>query len=304
MTQKKKQEAEVGNVLPESISVSQVVLPDKWNRDKAGDLKGLIRSIKQAGQLVPIVVRKVGKDKYEVSDGRRRLLALKEIGEKTVRITSAQGAPEDDYINSLVINLQRAGHNPMEKARVYRELSETGMLHKDIGKKCGDVTESSISQHLAFFELPAKMQRALRDANITPGHARQLLRANEEEDMAFQEKLYDKMSAHGMSVSDSEEVVAHYVHRKEEKAQAKAAKSKKPTDGKPAKTKPARAGRKIAAVNYDEYDIKPPAESKIREYLRTYDDMRTKTRSPRKQAHYKDVLFGMELVAGIIEFED
>lgn len=309
MAQAKKNPAENSEVsVPTVIDMSQIVLPSWWNRDKPGSLKGLITSIKQEGQQVPVLVRSLPKNKYLLVDGRRRYMALKEMNVPTIRIAPVSGDAEKDYLNSLIINLQREGHNPMEKARVYRELSESGMKNKDIAKGCGDVSEGSISQHLAFFELPAKMQRSLREEKITPGHARQLLRVNEEEDLAFQEKLYDKMAAHSLSVSDAEEVAAHYVHRKEEKAQAKASKAKGASTGKKggaAKSKVgASAARKVNVTNYDDYDIKLLKEERIREHLAYYEGMRVKTRSPRKQSHYKGVLLGIELVSGITEFED
>lgn len=294
-------------VTPSEVNMSDILLPDWWNRDKPGSLKDLILSIKTSGQQVPVLVRAQENGKFLLIDGRRRYMALKEMGAKTVRVAEAIGDAEKDYLHSLVINVQRKGHNPMERARVYKELSESNMKNRDIAKACGDVSEGHVSQHLAFFELPAKMQRSLKEEKITSGHARQLLRVNEEEDLTFQEKIYDKMANSSLSVSDSEEVTAHYVHRKEEKAQAKADKTKKSKGasvkgGKaPAKSSP---GRKPQVTDYTEIELEMESVDKAREFLTYYEEVRSKTRSPKKQSFYKGVILGLELLSGITVLED
>jgi len=296
--------------VPPETDLANIVLPEYWNRDKPGSLKDLTTSIKECGQQTPVLVRPQKGGKFLLVDGRRRYMVLKDLKIKTIRIAPKTGKAEEDYLHSLVVNLQREGHNPMEKARVFKELSESGKKNREIARACG-VTEGSVSQHLSFFELPAKMQRALRDERITPGHARQLLRVNEEEDMTIQEKFFEKC-LEGMTVTDLEEVTAHYLHRKEEKAKAKTeAKKAKGKDGKgKGKGKAASgksssgSGRKPQTTDYGEYELNMVSKTKALELLNYYEGVRVKTRSPKKNAFYKGVLQGLELAAGIMEFED
>ena len=103
---------------PETLTmpVKDIVIPDKWNRHKATDMKGLISSIKKEGQLVPLLVRLRDDGKTELVDGRRRSMALKELKIKDAKIVYAEGDAKRDYLKSLVANLQRQQHNPVEKA--------------------------------------------------------------------------------------------------------------------------------------------------------------------------------------------
>jgi ParB family chromosome partitioning protein len=311
---------------PETLTmpVKDIVIPEKWNRHKATNMKGLISSIKNEGQLVPLLVRMREDGKTELVDGRRRTMALKELKIADAKIAYAEGDAKRDYLKSLVANLQRQQHNPVEKAEAYRDMKDMGLSHKEIAKSCG-VVESSISQHIAIFDLPGAMQRALRDEKITIGHSRQLLRVGAEEDGNFQEKLFGKMMNDHLPVTVAEEMCANYIEKKElrakkkaeaDKAKAKAAKGKGKDTGKgkgkddtpdpdPA---PNKGGRTPQMTDYMDDDMVKEMtminKTSCSEWLAGYEERRVKTKSPKKREYLRGVVEGLEIACGLRGEED
>jgi len=291
---------------PESLTmlVKDIVVPTKWNRNKPTDMKGLISSIKQEGQLIPLLVRLRDDGKIELVDGRRRLMALKELKVKEAKIVYADGDAGRDYGKSLIANLQRLQHNPVEKAEAYRDLKKMGWSHKEIALSCG-VVESSISQHIAIFELPGKMQRALRDEKISVGHSRQLLRINDEDEANFQEKIFDKMMNDHLPVTTAEEMVANYWEKKELRAKKKEEKAKtaKPTETDPKPEDKNKGGRKPDMTDYFDEDLvaqmKMIDASTCSEWLASYEARRVKTKSPKKREYFRGFIEGLETACGL-----
>lgn len=293
-----------------TIPVKDIVVPSKWNRHKPSDMKGLISSIMEEGQLIPLLVRLRADGKIELVDGRRRLMAIKELKLPEAKIVYADGDAARDYGKSLVANLQRLEHNPVEKAEAYRDLKNMGWSHKQIALSCG-VLESSISQYIAIFELPGKMQHALRDGKITIGHTRQLLRVNEESEANFQEKLFDKMVNDQLPVTVAEEMVANYwekkelrLKKKEEASKTKTTKTKTdPEAPPPATAEKSKGGRTPQMTDYmDEHimsEMKMIDVAACAEWLAAYEARRVKTTSPKKREYFRGFVEGLETACGL-----
>jgi ParB family chromosome partitioning protein len=296
-----------------TIPVKDIVIPSKWNRLKPPEMKGLISSMKEEGQLIPLLVRLRDDGKTELVDGRRRLMAMKELKVKDAKIVYAEGDVARDYGKSLIANLQRLEHNPVEKAEAYRDLKKMGWSHKQIASSCG-VVESSISQHLAVFELPGKMQRALRDEKITIGHSRQLLRVNEEAEANFQEKIFDKMVNDHLPVTVAEEMVANYWEKKELRAKKKADPPKTKTQTKSDPPPPPdgdgkkKGGRVPEMTDYMDEDLigemKMIDSTACAEWLASYEARRVKTTSPKKREYFRGFVEGLETACGLRGEED
>src|SRR5438105_14505482 len=84
-------------------------------------LEELVSSIKQAGLLQPIVVRKAqgGNGAYELIAGERRLRACQQLGWE--RIPAVQREADDRTLLTLALieNLQRDDLSPVDEARGY-----------------------------------------------------------------------------------------------------------------------------------------------------------------------------------------
>ncbi len=137
--------------------------------DKMHDL---IESIMTNGVLVPVTVRKLEDDEYEMISGHRRLFAVKEIGfEKIPAIV--KDYDDDEAILAMVdSNLQREEILPSEKAFAYKMKYEA---MKRQGKR-NDLTSSQLGRKFWADEKLAEdvgesrnqVHRFLRLAEVIP----------------------------------------------------------------------------------------------------------------------------------------
>jgi ParB family transcriptional regulator, chromosome partitioning protein len=145
---------------------------EDFNEDQ---LDKLVESIKLHGIIQPVSVRKIGYGKYQLISGERRTRASIRAGMKTipafVRVSDDQGMLE----LSLTENLMRDDLNPIEEALGYRRLIEECNLKQDeVASRIGK-DRSSITNFLRLLKLPEEIQIALKNRQITMGHARSLL---------------------------------------------------------------------------------------------------------------------------------
>jgi ParB family transcriptional regulator, chromosome partitioning protein len=96
------------------ISISEIVVLNPRARNKKV-FSELVTSIAQLGLKKPITVskRKEGKG-YNLVCGQGRMEAFAELGQETVPAIIIDSNPEDSLIMSLVENLARRQHSPLE----------------------------------------------------------------------------------------------------------------------------------------------------------------------------------------------
>lgn len=289
------------------IPISKIILSERWNRDKAVRLKELIMSMRsKVGLINPIVVIPLEGGKFELVDGHQRYMAAKEIGWKDITASFAnEDTRKNKHLASLVANVQREGHNPVELAKNYAALIEAGDKQKEVARACG-VTEGSVSQHLKFMELPEKALTALQVGKVNTGQARQLCRLlSDDVPWSFFDKVFDKQM-NGMSSSESEDMVSLFMHRAAEKAKSKAQKKKGVTAPAPAPA-PAKeekkSGRPIKSVDYTDSALKKKArvasKDRLFECLGYYAEKRNKAKSDVRRKYYEGYLAGLEIAAGL-----
>ena len=105
---------------------------------------------------------------------------------------------------ALVENLQRSDLNPLEEAGAYQQLIEDfKVTHEQVAVRVGK-SRAAISNTLRLLQLPPSIQRAVRERQITMGHARALLGTP---DRAFQEALANRIVKDDLSVRQVEEAV-------------------------------------------------------------------------------------------------
>lgn len=169
------------------------------------DLEELAASIAEFGVLQPVVVREIGRKRYELVMGERRFRASQRAGLDT--IPAIVRATEDESLlrDALLENLHRADLNPLEEARAYQQLLEDfGCTKEELGRRIHR-SRPQISNTLRLLNLPSSVQLKVAAGVLTAGHARALLGLS---DARSQELLAERIIAEGLSVRSTEEIVA------------------------------------------------------------------------------------------------
>lgn len=144
-------------------------------------LQELSDSIKQHGIIQPLTVRKLGYDKYQLISGERRFRASQMAGLKEVpayiRVADDQAMLE----MALVENIQREDLDPIEVSLSYKRLiDECSLTQEQLSEKVGK-QRSTVTNFLRLLKLPAPIQKALRDREISMGHAKALINIDNED---------------------------------------------------------------------------------------------------------------------------
>ena len=144
-------------------------------------LQELSDSIKQHGIIQPLTLRKLGYDKYQLISGERRFRASQMSGllevPAYIRVADDQAMLE----MALVENIQREDLDPMEVAMSYKRLiDECSLTQEALSEKVGK-QRSTVTNFLRLLKLPAPIQKAIRDREITMGHAKALINIDNED---------------------------------------------------------------------------------------------------------------------------
>lgn len=170
-------------------------------------LRELAESIKSYGLIQPITVRPVANGKYQLISGERRLRACKMAGLQEV---PAYVRTIDDLQSiqmALVENIQREDLNALEIALSYQRLiEECGFSQEEVSTKVGK-NRSTITNYLRLLKLSRNTQIAVRDNQITMGHARALVVLENDK---VQEKVLKQVLDGGLSVRQTEALVKKY----------------------------------------------------------------------------------------------
>lgn len=164
-------------------------------------LEELKTSIQTHGIIQPLTVRKMGRDRYQLISGERRFRAAQLAGltevPAYVRIANDQTMLE----MALVENIQREDLNAIEVALSYeRLLEECKLTQEQLSEKVAK-SRSHIANHLRLLKLPDAIQAAVRDKQVTMGHARALLSLPTEKE---QLQALARILAEQLSVRDVE----------------------------------------------------------------------------------------------------
>lgn len=168
-------------------------------------LEELVSSIKQAGLLQPVVVRRAnGGGGYELIAGERRLRACQQLGWE--RIPAVQREADDRTLLTLALieNLQRDDLSPVDEARGYdRLIAEFSLAQQAVADAVGR-DRSTVANALRLLKLPIAVLQMLHEGQLSVGHARALLAL---EDPKVATNLAREAVAQGLSVREVEDRV-------------------------------------------------------------------------------------------------
>ena len=125
------------------------------------NLRELSESIREHGIIQPIIVTRIGNDKYELIAGERRLQAAKLIGIKKISAITRLATNQEKLELALAENIQRHNLNPIEEAKAYKKLQiEFNLTQEEIAKKAGK-NRSTIANTVRLLDLPVEIQRGI-----------------------------------------------------------------------------------------------------------------------------------------------
>lgn len=137
------------------------------------ELAALTESVKAHGIIQPIAVRKVA-DGYQLIAGERRLRAAKAAGLEEVPVHLVDFDDQQVFEAALVENIQRADLNPVEKAQGFKEYMERFKMTQDrLAARLG-LDRTSVTNLLGLLNLHPEVQAAVRNGQLTMGHAKVL----------------------------------------------------------------------------------------------------------------------------------
>ncbi len=146
----------------------------KMDADKLAELAA---SIKEHGLIQPLVVtRNKDKDGYILIAGERRWRASQTLeGVTEIPVIIKEATPQEMLELAIIENIQRDDLNPLEEAYAYQQLiDEFGMTQEEVAIRVGK-GRSTVANLVRLLNLPANIQQAVTDGQISGAHARALL---------------------------------------------------------------------------------------------------------------------------------
>ena len=181
-----------------SIASIQVLNPRVRNKKTFADL---VSSIETLGLKKPITVSTRADDGgYNLVCGQGRLEAFIALGQTEIPAVVLAAAEEDCFVMSLVENLARRHHSPVELMRQIADLRERGYSVAETAQKTGFSEEyvSAICYLLKHGEerLLAGVERGIIPASI----AIEIVRAHDGDLQAALAEAYEKRSIRGSQI--------------------------------------------------------------------------------------------------------
>lgn len=142
------------------------IVPNPWQPRRVFNetkLTELAESIREAGLIQPIVVRRAASG-YQIVAGERRWRAHKMIGKDTIKVVIAELSDEDMAMLALVENVVRDDLTDYEISRSIRETEKEFPNRKRMAEALG-MSRSELYRYLAFSELP---EFVIKDLDIQP----------------------------------------------------------------------------------------------------------------------------------------
>src|SRR6201996_2512160 len=166
-------------------------------------LKELSESIKLQGLIQPITVRRVNAHSYQLISGKRRLRASKMAGLNSIPAYVRTANDQQMLEMALIENIQRENLNAIEGGLTFqRIMDECHLKQKELGARVSK-NRSTVTNYLRLLKLPPAIQAALRDGQITMGHAKALISID---DPAKQLFIHQHIINQGLSVRKAEEL--------------------------------------------------------------------------------------------------
>lgn len=183
-----------------------VVNPKQPRRDfDEAALKELSESIALHDIIQPITVVKLSAAKYQLISGERRWRASKMAGLKDIPAYVRTASDDQELLElALLENLQRENLNAIEIALSYKMLmDECGLTQEQVAERMKK-ERSTVANYLRMLKLPPDIQKAVRDGNLSMGHARAIIGLDLIDQQLY---VFRETQQKGLSVRQVEQLV-------------------------------------------------------------------------------------------------
>lgn len=181
-------------------------------------LNELAESIRVQGIIQPITVRALSENEFQLISGERRLQASKRAGLEAIPAYIRTADDQQMLEMALIENIQRENLNAIEIALSYqRLLSECDLKQEQLGDRVGK-NRTTVNNYLRLLKLPPDIQIALRDNQLSMGHARAIVNI---ENVDQQLDIFKKTIKEQLSVRKVEQLVRDLNSKKTDEPKAK-----------------------------------------------------------------------------------
>jgi ParB family chromosome partitioning protein len=167
-------------------------------------LQELANSIKLHDIIQPVTVAHMHGNKYRLIAGERRWRASKLAGIKDIPAYIRKANDQELLELALLENLQREDLNAMEVALSYkRMMEELNHTQEQVAERMGK-DRSTVTNYIRLLKLPPDIQVAVRNGELSMGHARALINVDTIDKQLF---IFDEIKSKGLSVRQTENLV-------------------------------------------------------------------------------------------------
>lgn len=167
-------------------------------------LKELAESIKMHDIIQPVTVSKLPNGKYRLISGERRWRASRIAGLKEIPAYVRQANDAELLELALLENLQREDLNAMEISLSYkRMMEELDYTQEQVAERMGK-DRSTVANFIRLLKLPPDIQLAVRNGELSMGHARALINVDTVDKQLY---IFKEIKEKGLSVRQTEALV-------------------------------------------------------------------------------------------------
>jgi ParB family transcriptional regulator, chromosome partitioning protein len=167
-------------------------------------LNELAESIKLHDIIQPITVSKLPSGKYRLITGERRWRAAKIAGIGDIPAYVRQANDAQLLELALLENLQREDLNAMEISLSYkRMMEELDYTQEQVAERMGK-DRSTVANFIRLLKLPPDIQLAVRNGELSMGHARALVNVDTIDKQLY---IFKEIKEKGLSVRQTETLV-------------------------------------------------------------------------------------------------
>lgn len=167
-------------------------------------LQELAESIRLHDIIQPITVSKLPSGKYRLISGERRWRASKLAGITDIPAYIRQANDAQLLELALLENLQREDLNAMEVSLSYkRMMEELDYTQEQVAERMGK-DRSTVANFIRLLKLPPDIQLAVRNGELSMGHARALINVDTVDKQLY---IFKEIRDKGLSVRQTEALV-------------------------------------------------------------------------------------------------
>ncbi len=169
-----------------NINPKHIVRREGWNpRYDFTRMEELKATIRLHGVLIPLRVKRVDGDRFELIDGDRRLTAVEDLmgdDEAWSSRFTTEGVPviivdskQDDLtsLTQMFLSNDSVHFNPLEEADAFRRFKTLGLTNEQIAARTGR-SVMTINAGLALLEAPESLQSAVATGTVNTDMARKI----------------------------------------------------------------------------------------------------------------------------------